>query len=122
VREGLATAAPQDGKVILRRAANPEMGVEVAGMQGGSRVQFRPVRFGPATSAGDNKRDRDIETIWCSDFDRLKSQIDGLNGGELKVEQARPVGEVPVLLVHDGADSDRRRPEVRKPVKTRSVE
>jgi hypothetical protein len=74
--ERLATAAPQDGKVILRRAANPEMGVEVAGMHGGGRVQFRPVRFGPATSSGDSRRDRDIETIWCSDFDHLKSRSD----------------------------------------------
>ena len=122
VREGLATVAPQDGKIILRRAANPEMGVEVAGMHGGGRVQFRPVRFGPATSAGDSSRDRDIETIWCSDFDHLKSQIDGLAGGVLKVEQARPVGAVPVLFVQGGPDPGGHRPEVRKPAKTRSFE
>jgi hypothetical protein len=121
VREGLATAAPQDGKVILRRAANPEMGVEVAGMHGGGRVQFRPVRFGPATSSGDSRRDRDIETIWCSDFDHLKGRFDGPNG-LLKVEQARTVGEVPVLFVDVGPDADSRRPEVRKPAKTRSLE
>jgi hypothetical protein len=48
VREGMETVAPHDGKVIWRRAANTEMGVEVGGIHGGGRVQFRPVRFGPA--------------------------------------------------------------------------
>ena len=120
VREGLATAAPQDGKVLLRRAANPEMGVEVAGIHGSGRVQFRPVRFGPAMSASDSRKDRDIEMIWCSDFDHLKMQMDGPNG-LLKVEHARPVGEVPVLLVDDGSSPDDRRPEIRTPNKARSL-
>ena len=35
VREGMVTAAPHDGKVILRRAANTEMGVEIGGIHGG---------------------------------------------------------------------------------------
>jgi hypothetical protein len=117
VRDGMETAAPHDGKVILRRAANAEMGVEVAGIHGGGRVQFRPVRFGQATSAGDSRRDRDIETIWCSDFDHLKRRL----GGELVVEQALPVGAVPVLFVCDSPEPDDRRPEVRTPNKARSL-
>lgn len=120
VREGMETAAPQEGKVILRRAANPEMGVEVAGIHGGGRVQFRPVRFGPSTSAGDNRKDRDIETIWCSDFEHLKGRIDG-EKGTLKVEQARPVGAVPVLFVDDDLEPNDRRPDVRVPIRTRSL-
>ena len=116
VREGMETAAPKDGKVILRRAANPEMGVEVAGMRGGGRVQFRPVRFGPATSAGDRRKDRDIETNWCSDFDHLKDLIGG-EKATLKVEQARPIGAVPVLFVDDEPSNDDRRPDVRAPAK-----
>jgi hypothetical protein len=96
VREGMETAAAHDGKVILRRAANTEMGVEVAGIHGGGRVQFRPVRFGPEMSTSDSRKDRDIETIWCSDFDHLKRRVNGT--GELHVEQALPVGAVPVLF------------------------
>jgi len=119
VREGMETAAPLDGKVILRRAANTEMGVEVAGIHAGGRVQFRPIRFGPATSVGDTRRDRDIETLWCSDFDHLKRQISG--SGELFVEQARPVGAVPVLFVCDSPGPDARRPEIRTPNKARSL-
>jgi hypothetical protein len=118
VREGMETAAPQGGKVILRRAANAEMGVEVAGIQGGGRIQFRPVRFGSPASAGANQKDRDIETVWCSDFERLKEKIRDANGN-LEVQQARPVGEVPVLFIIDDMQSDQRRPEVRASAQAR---
>lgn len=116
----METAVSQEGKVILRRAANANMGVEVAGMLGGDRVQFRPVRFGPSSSAGDPRMDRDIETIWCSDFEHLKETFSG-DKGTLEVQQARRVGEVPVLFVIEDTWSDERRPEVRAPVQTRSL-
>ena len=80
VREGMQTAAAQHGNVVVRRAANAEMGVQVSGIHGGGRVQFRPVRFGPSSSARDTRKDRDIETIWCSDFDRLKERFGGEHG------------------------------------------
>jgi hypothetical protein len=121
VREGMETAAPLDGKVILRRAANAEMGVEVAGIHGGGRVQFRPVRFGSPASAGANHKDRNIETVWCSDFERLKEKISGANGN-LEVQLARPVGEVPVLFVRDDMGADTRRPEIRGHVQKRSLD
>ena len=119
VREGMQTAAAQDGNVVVRRAANAEMGVQVSGMHGGGRVQFRPVRFGPSSSARDMHKDRDIETIWCSDFDRLKERFGGEHGS-LKVEEARPVGEVPVLFVSDNTGEGDRRPDVAAPPRTRS--
>jgi hypothetical protein len=121
VREGMETAAPQDGKVILRRAANAEMGVEVAGIHGGGRVQFRPVRFGSSASASDQRKDRDIERIWCSDFERLKEKISRANGN-VEVQHARAVGEVPVLVVTDDMRSHERRPEiVRSPAQARLI-
>ena len=51
VREGMQTAWAKEGRVVLRRAAIPEMGVEIMTSQGAERLQFRPVRFGAATSA-----------------------------------------------------------------------
>jgi hypothetical protein len=118
-REGMQTAVAQDGTVIVRRAANAEMGVQVSGMHGGGRVQFRPVRFGASSSAGDTRKDRDIETIWCSDFERLKVRFHA-EEGSLNVEQARPVGEVPVLFVSDSAAESDRRPDVGTPQRARS--
>jgi hypothetical protein len=118
VREGMQTVAAQEGNVIVRRAANAEMGVQVSGMHG-ARVQFRPVRFGLPSSAGDTRKDRDIETIWCSDFHRLKEKFDGEHG-HLKVEQARAIGEVPVLFVSDSTSEVDRRPDVVASPRTRS--
>jgi hypothetical protein len=90
----------------------------VGGMNGGDRVQFRPVRFGPPAAASDHRKDRDIETIWCSDFARLNERIsiDNLN---FEVQQARPVGADPVLFVLDDMASAPRRPEVRAPAQVR---
>ena len=118
VRDGMRTGVPQDGKVILRRATNPEMGVEVAGMLGGGRVQFRPVRFGSSVSSSDQRKDRDIETIWCSDFSRLQGSLRAQCA--LKVEHAADIGAVPVLFVEDALLPEERRPEVRTPMKSRT--
>jgi hypothetical protein len=41
VREGMETVAPHDGKVILRRAANTEMGV-AGPARLGDRQRWRP--------------------------------------------------------------------------------
>ena len=121
VREGMETAAPRDGHVVLRRAANPDMGVEITGIQSAERVQIRPVRFGQEDSAADKSKDRDIETMWCSDFDRLKGKI-GAACGSLKIEQAHAIGAVPVLFVSDGPSLTDRRPSVRTPRKTRTID
>jgi len=85
------------------------------------------VKFNPAEMldvlisvvGGCNQADRDIETIWCSDFDRLKERFGGEHGS-LKVEEARPVGEVPVLFVSDNTGEGDRRPDVAAPPRTRS--
>ncbi|MEQ1611438.1 MAG: hypothetical protein ABL904_01690 [Hyphomicrobiaceae bacterium] len=120
VREGMETAAPKDGHVVLRRAANPDMGVEITGIHSAERVQIRPVRFGQADTDCDKSKDRAIEAMWCSDFDRLKGKI-GAGQGTLKIEQAHEVGAVPVLFVSDGPPPDDRRPEVRTPTRTRTL-
>ena len=118
VRDGMRTGVPQDGRVILRRAANPEMGVEVGGMLGGGRVQFRPVKFGSSATSRDQRKDRDIETIWCSDFNKLQGSLRGQCA--LKVEHAAEIGAVPVLFVEDVALSEERRPDARPRMQSRT--
>jgi hypothetical protein len=97
-REGLATAQPSAGRMVLRRAANPEVGVEVSGGTANERVQVRPVRFAAPGTTGDASRDRDIETIWCGDFDRLRESLAKLDA-EVTVEKATPIGATPVMVV-----------------------
>lgn len=104
-REGMDTAWVKDGRLVMRRAANPEMGVEVRGAE---QLQFRPVRFGSEANAIDRSKDRDIEMVWCSDFEKLHKHVLA-ERGELKIERATPVGAMPVLFEVESVASDQRR-------------
>lgn len=95
VREGMATAWAETGKVVLRKTATPGFGVEVGGKAEGGRLQVRAV----ALSSDHNKqRDRDIETIWCGEFQRLQQLLKS-HGSEMTVEKALGVGEVALKVV-----------------------
>ena len=113
-RDGMETAWVKDGRLVIRRATNPEMGVEVRGAE---QLQFRPVRFGSEAGANDRSKDRDIETVWCSDFDKLHKRVLA-EQGELKIERSTPVGAMPVLFEVESVVSDQRRTTT-APLKTR---
>jgi hypothetical protein len=109
VSEGMATAWVNGGRVVLRKAANPGYGVELSGGSKSDLLQVRAVAFGNSTEKRDTSRDRDIETIWCGEFERLQSLI-AKDGGHLAIEHARPVGQFPLKVVEDkystAGDSD----------------
>ncbi|MEW9678485.1 hypothetical protein [Pseudomonas sp. TE50-2] len=92
VREGMATAWAETGKVVLRKAATPGYGVEVGGKADNGRLQVRAIAL---SSDRDKARDRDIETIWCGEFQRLQALLKE-KGSELLIERALSVGEVPL--------------------------
>ncbi len=92
VREGMATAWAQNGKVVLRKTATPDYGVEVGGRADNGRLQVRAIAL---SSDRDKARDRDIETIWCGEFQRLQALLKD-KGSELLIERALSVGEVPL--------------------------
>jgi len=92
VREGMATAWAETGKVVLRKAATPGYGVEVGGKADNGRLQVRAIAL---SGDRDKARDRDIETIWCSEFQRLQALLKD-KGSELLIERALSVGEVPL--------------------------
>jgi hypothetical protein len=97
VNEGLETLWAQDGKVVLRKAASPDYGVEVAGGQAG-KMQVRVVGYGVPGEARDSVRDRDMETIWCGDLGKLQASLaDG--GSDLVIEKALAVGATPVKVI-----------------------
>jgi hypothetical protein len=106
--EGMATAWAKDGRIVLRKAANPGYGVELSGGEQSDLLQVRAVGIGNPAEARDFVRDRDMETIWCGEFDRLKALV-AKSGGSISVEMARPVGQFPLKVVLDpvfGQDSD----------------
>ena len=100
VSEGMATAWVSGGRVVLRKAANPGYGVELSGGSQSDLLQVRAVAFSNSAETRDMSRDRDIETIWCGEFERLQSLI-AKDGGHLAIEHARPVGQFPLKVVED---------------------
>jgi hypothetical protein len=105
VNEGMATAWVQGGRVVLRKAANPHYGVELSGGTQSDRLQVRAVGFGSPQMARNAARDRDIETAWCGEFEKLQALLAG-SGGRLEIETALPPGAVPIKLVSDPSGRD----------------
>jgi hypothetical protein len=95
VHEGMATAWAQEGRVVLRKPAVPEYGIEVGGHAESGRLQVRAVAL---RENRDTSRDRDVETIWCGEFARLQ-QLVGEDGGDLSIERAMGVGQIPLKYI-----------------------
>ncbi|VIO69745.1 hypothetical protein [Bradyrhizobium ivorense] len=100
VSEGMATAWVENGEIVLRKAANPGYGIELLGGSRSDLLQVRAVGIGSSAEARDTNRDRDMETIWCGEFDRLKALV-AKAGGNVAMEFARPVGQFPLKIVSD---------------------
>ncbi len=94
-REGMETAWAQTGRVVLRKTATPGFGVEVGGKADTGRLQVRAVAM---SHDRDKTRDRDIETIWCGEFQRLQAMLKS-QGGDLTIEQALEIGQVELKVV-----------------------
>jgi hypothetical protein len=45
-------------------------------------------------------RDRDMEAIWCGEFERLQALI-AKDGGNIEIKAAKPVGAVPIKIIKD---------------------
>jgi len=100
VTEGMATAWVQSGHVLLRKAANPDYGVELAGGTKSDWLQVRAVAFGNVPQQRDASRDRDVEVAWCSEFEGLRSLV-ARTGGGIEIDHALPFGAVPIKIITD---------------------
>lgn len=99
VHEGMETAWAEDGRLALRKTATPGYGVELGGRAADGRMQMRAVTFDRQRDRG---RDRDIETLWCTDYRQLEQHLHD-TGGSVRIERALEVGEVPLKEI--GAES-----------------
>jgi hypothetical protein len=105
VNEGMATAWVHGGRVVLRKAANPDYGVELSGGTRSDRLQVRTVGFGNPEMVRNAARDRDIETAWCGEFEKLQAFL-ARSGGSLDIETALAPGAVPIKVVSDPMGRD----------------
>lgn len=98
VRESMATAWAQDGRLILRKPASADYGVELGASANLDRLQIRVVGADQPSQPRTTERDRDQEVIWCGEFDRLRADL-AARGSDLVIERALGIGAQPVKSV-----------------------
>lgn len=100
VRENMATAWAENGRIVVRKPNEKGYGVELGAVEDAERVQVQLVSFEQAYDASKASQDRDRETIWCSEFSRLQSLLEK-SGTSLHIEKALPVGAKPLKQVQE---------------------
>lgn len=94
----METAWIRDGRVVVRRPGTSDYGVELGAPADAARMQVRLVGSDQPSAPRDARRDADQETIWCSDFDRLRAALSA-SGSEIVLERALEAGVQPVKTV-----------------------
>jgi hypothetical protein len=98
VRETMSTAWAHDGRLVIRKPNATDYGIELGASPDVSRLQVRLVGSERPSALRDSRRDRDMETIWCSEFTRLR-QLLAEAGSEMVIERAVEAGVQPVKTV-----------------------
>jgi hypothetical protein len=91
----MSTTLAQDGRLVIKKPDMPGYGIEVAGGTANDRLQVRAVAL---SASRDTTRDLDAESRWCQDFTKLQAEL-RVNGNEILIEKAMPVGAVPLRVV-----------------------
>jgi hypothetical protein len=98
VRETMATAWARDGRIVVHKPGMSDYGVELGSPADAARLQVRLVGAANPLTPRNAQRDRDQETIWCSDFERLRAVMDENNAATV-VERAVEAGAQAVKTV-----------------------
>ena len=117
VREGMATALVENGRLVVKKPAEVEYGVEILSGASDGKLQVRMVTF---QSEPNPIRDKDTEVIWCGEFSQLQASL-ARAGHALHIEKAHAPGTVPIKLEQMPTEQDvYAGAEVKKP-QTRSI-
>jgi hypothetical protein len=92
VRETMTSIWERDGRIVVRKPGMNDYGVELGAPADVARLQVRLVGSDQPRVPRDSRRDADQETIWCSEFDRLKVELAAV-GNEIVIEKALVPGE-----------------------------
>lgn len=102
----LSTAWTRKGRVVVAKPDRPGYGVELSGPPDANQMQVKVVAFSSRGLERDAARDRDAETLWCSDFGRLQKLLSQA-GTSVNVVRALGAGAIPVTQV-EGSTADER--------------
>ncbi len=99
VNEGMSTALSSGGRIVVQKPDFPGYGVELLGGTDSERLQVRTVAL---AAVRDKARDVDAERRWCSDFTKLRTNLE-TTGTQVVIERAVDVGVVPLRVVESNA-------------------
>jgi len=108
VNEGMETALVENGKMVVRKGATDNYGVELIGLKEKGRFQVRAVAFEGAEQQRTADQDIAAEQSWCDDFHTLQDEI-AEAGGEHKIQKSWRVGEMPLRVVARKTEERERR-------------
>jgi hypothetical protein len=114
IGETMTTAWEKDGRIIVRKPGSSDYGIEIGAPADVVRMQVRLVGPDRPASPRTADRDKDQETIWCADFDRLKHRL-ASDGCDLHVERVVAAGKQAVKSVVLPSEDTQQAGGVRKP-------
>ena len=103
----MATAWAEDGRIVIQKPNEKGYGVELGSVADAERFQIQLVSLEQSSEATKLSRDRDRETIWCSEFGRLQAFLEK-SGSELIIEKEIPAGIKPLKQVEAASVNSRR--------------
>jgi hypothetical protein len=95
VREGMATAWAEDGRIVLRKPNDSQYGVELSAPSRGTAIQTRVVAF---SESRDPRRDVEVEQTWCGEFQTAREELEA-DGFQSTLVQAQEAGTIPIKVV-----------------------
>lgn len=104
IRETMATAWAQAGRIVVKKPGTVDYGVELGAVADAERMQVRLVGSANPSEPRTSARDRDAEAEWCSQVGDLGRAM-AAAGSELVIERALPVGAQLVKTVEFEIDN-----------------
>lgn len=99
VREGMAVAWADEGRLVVRKPSDTKYGVELVSPGDASALQARVVAFDyPGRGEGDRQHEKEVEEAWCSDVGRMQDLMNRA-GCEAEIRKATPAGAVRLKVV-----------------------
>jgi hypothetical protein len=99
VRDGMATAWVEEGRVIIQKPNETIYGLELSAPPTGTAFQVRVVATG--NEGRTTQRDKEVEQTWCTAFDKVQSSL-RKEGFETRLSHASDAGVVPIKTVQSG--------------------
>jgi ribosomal protein S18 len=107
VREGMAAAWAEDGRIVLKKPSETHYGVELLSPAGAAALQARVIAFEyPGRGVGNPQRDREVEESWCLEVAKMQRLMTDA-GFDAAVRSAIPAGSVKLKVVPVASTSPR---------------